>query len=290
MSDVDSGKRTIWEGGGPVQATDLPRPELVLMGREQERLWGERLFQEESLSLKPRRGMRHQPFTPPWFLELEKARFGKYGRWLPRLLEFSKHPGEVVLTLGCELGSDWVQYAQHGARVLACSSSTLHLELIRRNFAFRSLQASFLHAAPTSLPVEDASIDVACLNNMEGEKDWAAVVDEVYRVLKPGGKVLAVFPAHYRLEFWLHQVLPWFRGSVDGSSPRQRFSARELRRLFSSFEEARVHKRHLRRSEVPHLYRILPLPLLERLVGRYLVFKAFKPVRSACVPPLPRVA
>jgi hypothetical protein len=45
--------------------------------------------------------------------------------------------------------------------------------------------------------------------------------------------------------------------------------------------EHRVYKRHLRRSDVPHLWRWLPLPLLARLIGRVLVMKAFKPLSAA---------
>jgi hypothetical protein len=61
------------------------------------------------------------------------------------------------------------------------------------------------------------------------------------------------------------------------------YSARGLRRLFGRFVEHRIHKRQLRRSEVPHLWRWLPLPLLERLMGHVLVLKAFKPL-SAAIP------
>ena len=50
---------------------------------------------------------------------------------------------------------------------------------------------------------------------------------------------------------------------------------------FRRFEEHRVCKRQLRRAEVPHLWRVVPLPLLERLMGRVLVVKAFKPVSTA---------
>jgi hypothetical protein len=64
----------------------------------------------------------------------------------------------------------------------------------------------------------------------------------------------------------------------------RRCSARELRHLFSRFVEHRVHKRQLRRSEVPHLWRCLPLPLLARLMGRFLVLKAFKPLSVALSP------
>ena len=67
------------------------------------------------------------------------------------------------------------------------------------------------------------------------------------------------------------------------------FSRRGLKRLFGRFGEHRIHKRQLRRSDVPHLWRWLPLPLLERLMGRVLVLKAFKPL-SAALPALAAAA
>ena len=45
--------------------------------------------------------------------------------------------------------------------------------------------------------------------------------------------------------------------------------------------EHRIHKRHLHRLEVPHVWRWTPLPILERLMGRALVLKAFKPLNAA---------
>jgi len=118
------------------------------------------------------------------------------------------------------------------------------------------------------------------------------VIDEVYRVLKPGGKVLVVVAARYDVDFWCPKWLFWercFRRSGStAENQTARYSARELRRLFSRFVEPRVHKRQLRRSEVPHLWRVLPLPLLERWMGRVLVLKAFKPLFSAL--PVPAAA
>jgi hypothetical protein len=61
----------------------------------------------------------------------------------------------------------------------------------------------------------------------------------------------------------------------------QRFTGRGLRRLFGQFTEHRVYRRHLRRSEVPHVWRWLPQVLLERLMGRVLIVKSFKPLSAA---------
>ena len=73
---------------------------------------------------------------------------------------------------------------------------------------------------------------------------------------------------------------PGAAGSGAGRSPGG-FSRRGLRRLFAGFVEHRIHKRCLRRAETPHLFRWLPMPVLERLMGRCLILKAFKPLSTA---------
>jgi SAM-dependent methyltransferase len=218
-------------------------------------------------------------------LNIEDQRHSRHGRWIPKVLEFAKHEGETLLGMGNGLGTDWIQYARHGASVVVCSAFAGQLELIQRNFELRGLPGRFLHAAPDSLPLESASIDVACLSSVLPDPCNSRVVEEVYRVLKPGGKVLAVTPAKYDVDYWYRLCFPlvhWLRGcKEEDATVGARFSARRLKKLFAPFVEHRVSKRHLRRSEVPHLWRVLPLPLLQRLLGRVLVLKAFKPVAAA---------
>ncbi len=142
-----------------------------------------------------------------WYLEVEELRHNRQGRWLPSLLEFGKHAGERLLGLGHGLGSDLIQYARHGAEVICACTSSDQLSLVRRNFELRGLHGEFLHARPTTLPLESSSIDVACLDGITHEStEPADLLDEVYRVLKPGGKVLAVVPARYDVDFWCR----WF--------------------------------------------------------------------------------
>src|SRR5581483_9454225 len=187
-----------------------------------------------------------------WFLNIEDQRHSRQGRWIPRLLEFAKHSGETLLGLGSGLGTDWLQYARHGASVVVCSSSAQQLALIRRNFELRGLGGRFLQAPPETLPLESATIDVVCLSSLLHDvDDPEAVVEEVYRVLKPGGKVLAVTPARYDIDYWFNVCFPWYRWL----HPRRRqpepvavrFTKRSLCGLFGQFIEHRVHKRQLRR-------------------------------------------
>jgi ubiquinone/menaquinone biosynthesis C-methylase UbiE len=300
MAESSSGKLRIWEGWAPALAREAPgRPaDSTLTPAPLDNAL--RLAAGEMLRLSARVPEGVEPFTLQWFLDIESARHGRQGKWIPPLLEFTKHSGESLLGLGQGLGTDWVQYARHGAEVLACCPSSEQLALIQKNFELRGLRGTFLHAEPTALPLEPASIDVACITGLLHEVPTPrAVVDEVYRVLKPGGKVLALAPARYDVDFWCRRCFPWHdrgrtrrsglhlgRTGEDPAGQPAAFSARALRQLFARFAEPRVYKRHLRRSEVPHLWRWVPLSLLERLLGRLLVFKAFKPVSSAVADPL----
>ncbi len=73
-------------------------------------------------------------------------------------------------------------------------------------------------------------------------------------------------------------MLPWRRWFRRGLRAKGRFTVRELRAAFATFHDVRVFKRHLRRSEMPYLWRWMFLPMAERLMGRFLVVKAFKPL------------
>jgi SAM-dependent methyltransferase len=283
-------KLRVWEGWTSALVQDTPEPQSghALSGPHNPAQFADRLYAVEALNpvAAPRGDEGAEPYTLQWFLNIENQRHGRQGRWIPRLLEFAKHPGETLLGLGSGLGTDWLQFARHGAAVVVCSPSSDQLALIRKNFELRGLGGRFLSSPPTSLPLANSSIDVTCVSGLLQEvDDPQAVVDEIYRVLKPGGKVLAVTPARYDVDFWQAIGCPWKRWLFGcGRAPsnaRVRFSGRGLRRLFGRFAEHRVYKRHLRRSEVPHLWRWLPLPVLERLLGRALVLKAFKPLTAA---------
>lgn len=284
-------KPLVWEGWAAAAVQESPRTThgRAMKGPHNPVDFADRLYACEALNPAapgPRPDEGAEPYTLQWFLNIENQRHSRQGRWIPRLLEFAKHSGETLLGLGNGLGTDWLQYARYGAAVVVCSPSAEQLGLIRRNFELRGLSGRFLHATPASLPLESASIDVACVTSLLHEvSDPAAVVQEVYRVLKPGGKVLAVTPARYDVDYWHRLLLPWHRWfgkpALDADHLPARFSARGFRRLFTQFIEHRVHKRQLRRADVPHLWRWLPLPLLERLMGRVLVLKAFKPLSAA---------
>jgi ubiquinone/menaquinone biosynthesis C-methylase UbiE len=289
-----NGTLRVWQEHAPAAVEELAETSL-LPGPHHPAQFAERLYAAESMNpaaCQPATDEGAEPYTLQWFLNIENQRHSRQGRWIPRLLEFAKHSGETLLGLGNGLGTDWLQYARHGAHVVVCSPSAEQLDLIRRNFELRGLAGRFLHSSASRLPLESSTIDVVCVSSLLDEiGDPRPVVEEVYRVLKPGGKVLAVTPARYDLDFWVRCCFPWrlwWPGrppAIPGTEPA-RFSRRDLHRLFGRFVEHRIHRRQLRRSEIPHLWAWLPRPLLERLMGHLLVLKAFKPLSAAMVTPL----
>jgi ubiquinone/menaquinone biosynthesis C-methylase UbiE len=241
-----------------------------------------RLYTREAFRSPPRDGVP-DPYTRPWFEQIERLRYSRHGYWVPKVLEFKRHTGETLLGLGEGLGTDWLQYAAHGTQVIACSPSQEQLGLIRKNFDLRGRTGRFVHAPPHALPIDAASIDVVSIQGLLHELERpAAVVDEVYRVLRPGGKVIVVAPAKYDATFWRQAFFPWRRWLGRGySEGAKATTGRALRREFARFVEHRIYKRHLRRSNLPQIWRVYPLPVLERLLGQLLILKAFKPLSAA---------
>lgn len=292
MSESYSSKLQLWEGWMPaaVKGPAPPPSERLVVAPTYPLDMADRLYAREALHVSVRSRQGADPFTLQWFLDIENARHNRYGTWIPRLLEFAKHTGETLLGLGNGLGTDWIQYARHGANVISCCPSAEQLALIQRNFSLRGLNGGFVHANPTSIPLEPASIDVVYVADLlEEASSPTTIVEELYRLLKPGGKVLAVTPARFDLDYWNRRFLPWhglFQRGIAANPRSVSFSARGLRHLFARFVDGRVHKRQLRRAEVPHLWRWLPHPMLERLFGRLLIIKAFKPLSTAISVPL----
>src|SRR5262245_25414908 len=295
MADIIPHQLHFWENPRLALQAIFGRPENDVVDTRPEHLQGphnpyefaQRLYTLESLQPAAARTSASPPLEPyslQWFLDIENQRHSKHGKWIPKLLEFAKHAGERLLGVGHGLGTDWVQYAQNGASVIVCSPAVAQLELVRRNFDLRRLPGRFIQAEPTSLPLEPSSIDVVCISSLHhGIDQPEQVIEEVYRVLKPGGKVLAVTPAYYDVDFWVRTLFFWNRWLQPnrGKNPlrcKRRLSARQLRQLFHRFSEIHVRKRQLRRPEVPNVWRWIPLPVLARLMGRVLALKAFKPV------------
>ena len=129
-----------------------------------------------------------------WLLTLGRERALR-----ERLVDIARlAPGEMVLDVGCGTGSLAVTAKRRvgpAGRVRGVDASSEMIEQARAKAAKAGLDVAFDVARAAALPVPDASVDVV-LSTLMLHHLPAAVRErfagEIRRVLKPGGRVLAV--------------------------------------------------------------------------------------------------
>jgi arsenite methyltransferase len=106
----------------------------------------------------------------------------------------SIEPGAVVLDLGCGAGTDLLIAAQMTGpegRAIGVDMTPAMLERARESAGAMGLENVELHTTLIeALPVEDESVDVVISNGViDLVPDKEAVLDEIDRVLRPGGRL-----------------------------------------------------------------------------------------------------
>ena len=227
---------------------------------------------------------RLEPFSTAWLDELERKRYARHGIWLNAALEFGRHPGESILLINPGLGCDAIRFLHSGSEVTLALTENDDANPIRANLDRHGLSAPLVSLQGPSLPFADGAFDVVVMNGLYAGLDLPVLAEELFRVLKCGGKAIGLLPAYFDAGYWQDLILPyqrlyWRRPPDPTIAPKT--TARQLRASFARFSEHKVFKRQLRRSELPHLFRVLPLVVLERVFGRVLVMKAKKPISAA---------
>ena len=229
-----------------------------------------------------------EPFSRGWYEEIELKRYMRRGEWLPRLLEFSRHRDESLLMIGPGIGTDAIQYDRHDTEVTIGVTEGDPADALRKNFTARGRSVTSVHVELDRLPFHPNSFDLAYVNALHPLLfELNDVISELFRVLKPGGKLFGLFPAHFDVRYWRRKFLPFLRfvgtdSLAPGTSPG--LAAKELKTLFTTFEKTGIWRRHLIRSELPLIWKPFPLSLMERVMGHVLIVKAFKPISSSMTP------
>jgi ubiquinone/menaquinone biosynthesis C-methylase UbiE len=240
-----------------------------------------------------------EPHTLQWFEEAEAYRFAEYAPWMAETMEFAKHRGDRVLEIGGGMGTDLSQFARHGALTTDLDLSSGHLELAKENFRLRGLPGEFVLHDAESLVFPDNTFDLVYSNGvLHHTPNTRQVVEEIHRVLKPGGRTIVMMYAENSLHYWRNlvwaiglkeqQLLTSSMGDImsrsversDNAAARplvKVYTGRRLRRLFEGFENLDVVQRQMVSAEVPRSLTWVPLPLLGTIMGWNLIIKARKP-------------
>jgi SAM-dependent methyltransferase len=123
------------------------------------------------------------------------------------------HPGETVLDLGSGAGLDSILAARRlgpTGKVIGVDMTPEMIDKARHNVQVMGLtNVAFLNAAVEKMPLEDGTADVALCNGLFNLcPDKPAALAEVFRTLKPGGRLLLadiLLEDHVALEVVAHK-------------------------------------------------------------------------------------
>ena len=210
-----------------------------------------------------------------------------------RLHEYRNFADKKVLDVGCGNGYILSKYAQEGSKVCGIDITSAAIHLSRRRFELLNLPGAFFVANAEELPFEDQAFDCVCsMGVLHHTPNTKKTVGEIYRVLKPGGRLIVMFyhrnSALYRLKFSLISLLTYKTiqqsvNEVDGvGNPKgDVYSKSELRYLLRRFEELDIFAGLLQGWMIlPKLGRFIPNGLLRPFEKRWGWFVYAKGVKS----------
>jgi len=155
----------------------------------------------------------------------------KYYRKAKRVMRYSeawleRHvPGKVFLDLACGNGLFAFKAARAGARyVIGLDISRVSVEIARQEALAAGLadRTFFLQADAERTLLPSSSVDVCVCSGMLHHLDLTYVVPELRRILKPGGRVLAIEALDYNPAIKLYRKLTpgmrteWERSHILG--------------------------------------------------------------------------
>jgi SAM-dependent methyltransferase len=126
---------------------------------------------------------------------------------------YSLARGLKVLDVGCGNGYVLLQYARNGAEVTGVDVTATAIDLSRKRFELGGLCGTFVEIDGEHLPFSDDHFDIVCsMGVLHHISNPQTTVDEIYRVLKPGGRLIVMLYHRYS---WKNLVLLRLRRLLD---------------------------------------------------------------------------
>ena len=222
-----------------------------------------------------------------WFEAIEASRYRREP-CIHSFAQFSRWRHKEVLEIGCGAGTDTVQFARAGARVTAIDLTGAGVALTRQRLALENLSGDVREGDAEALPLVANRFDlVYSWGVLHHTPNTARAIEEIHRVLKPGGCCVAMLYGRRSLTAWrlwtkhaLRAGKP-FRSVADvvrrhvESAGTKAYTRGELGQLFRRFAELKV-------DPVLTVYDLHRLPVwlqcwLPQAWGWFLVVRGVKP-------------
>jgi SAM-dependent methyltransferase len=164
----------------------------------------------------------YEPGSPEHLAEVERrflseAWFAQApgGRPFSGLIPYDELRDKDVLEIGCGTGVHARLIAEAGARLSAVDLTPTAVELTRKRLELAGLDADVREADAEQLPYDDDSFDfVWSWGVIHHSESTDRVIQEIARVLRPGGRLALMVYHRNSLTFWLNYIA--YRGVVRG--------------------------------------------------------------------------
>lgn len=225
---------------------------------------------------------KHPIGSAEFFKAVEEFRYLD-APWMATAIKFGAYPGQRLLEIGCGMGIDLIQFARGGALVFGIDLTPRHLVLARQHFAMFNLNVIVCRGDAEELSFADETFDLVysfgVLHHTPGTEQ---AIQEIYRILKPGGKAIVMLYHKNSIFYWftlyfLKGLLGWklFHQTIDdllgqyieyssiGARPLVKVYTRsEAARLFASFAQVQLDVYQLTGWEIPKIGRFIPKSIL----------------------------
>ncbi len=182
------------------------------------------------------------------FFDAVESSYERFGYKGPLFDWMASLPGKRLLEIGCGLGNDLCALARRGLDVTGIDIAPKAVEMTRRHLEVRGLPGRAEVQNCESLTLDNETFDVVYSSGViQHTADIQAAVDEIFRVLKPGGTLVIVLYHRHSWFKFLARVSGTHVEFADRDAPIIRsFSRRELRGLFSAAHDLKIIMEHFR--------------------------------------------
>src|SRR4030042_1394548 len=155
-------------------------------------------------------------FVPERLSHAQKGEF-RYSLqdYMHDAFRFNGFTGKMVLEIGCGAGIDSAEFARNGACVVSTDLTRTSTELTRDLLKEIGIPSVVIQSNATSLPFKDNVFDCVysfgVLHHFPGIE---SALEEIYRILKPGGQVMVML-YHRDSLLYAYSIILW-RGIKEG--------------------------------------------------------------------------
>jgi len=206
--------------------------------------------------------MDNQHITADWAFYRNIDR--KIIKWMPwaqkgypllgGVVDYTALTGKKVLDIAVGTGWTTEQFIRAGSSVTALDLTPQAIELTKRRLELNHLKAEELIVGDAqNLPFEDATFDFVlaygCLMHMP---DTQKAIDEIYRVLKPGGKAAAMMYYKHSLHLWYYIVFG--KGIMKGKLLKMNLQQLSNRYTDGAYEEGNQLTKFYDKKEIRKMF------------------------------------